>query len=342
MKHHNVDILIITNLPSFYKINLYNRIAKYKRIYVIYTGDTAEQRNADFFNGEMNYDYFFLGANPFYRIKHTIQLIINNKYTELVLGGWDSFPLWLGAFLSPKRKNALVVESSYLESSTKGLKGLIKRLFLSRISKVYASGRAQRKITDSLGFKGKTVVTKGVGVFNYIPQPSFEFRDQVRNYIYVGRLVPVKNLELLVRVFNDLPDLNLTIVGFGPDEKFLRSIAKNNITFLGPINNNKLSGIYRQHDVFVLPSRSEPWGLVVEEALNNGLPVIVSDRVGCAEEIVNEGNGLVFRWNDPDSLKEAILKMRDVSFYNQLRKNISKISFDKIEEYQVNSYLRDI
>lgn len=342
MEFHNVDILIVTNLPSFYKINLYNRIAKSKRIYVIYTGDTAEQRNADFFNGVMNYEYSFLGRNLFCRIIQTFQLIIKYKYSELILGGWDSLPLWLGALISPKRKNALVVESSYLDSSTSGLKGLIKKIFLLRISKVYASGKAQRKITDNLGFKGKTIITKGVGVFNYVTQPPFEFRDQVRNYIYVGRLVPVKNLELLVRVFNDLPDLNLTIVGFGPDEKFLRSIAKNNITFLGPINNNKLSGIYRQHDVFVLPSRSEAWGLVVEEALNNGLPVIVSDRVGCAEEIINEENGLVFRWNDPEALKKAILKMNNVSFYNQLRKNISKIRFDKIEEYQVNSYLRDI
>lgn len=342
MEFHNVDILIVTNLPSFYKINLYNRIAKSKRIYVIYTGDTAEQRNADFFNGVMNYEYSFLGRNLFCRIIQTFQLIIKYKYSELILGGWDSLPLWLGALISPKRKNALVVESSYLDSSTSGLKGLIKKIFLLRISKVYASGKAQRKITDNLGFKGKTIITKGVGVFNYVTQPPFEFRDRVHNYIYVGRLVAVKNLELLVRVFNDLPDLNLTIVGFGPDDKFLQSIAKSNITFLGPIENNKLSHIYRQHDVFILPSRSEAWGLVVEEAMNNGLPVIVSDRVGCAEEIINEENGLVFRWNDPEALKKAILKMNNVSFYNQLRKNISKIRFDKIEEYQVNSYLRDI
>lgn len=255
------------------------------------------------------------------------------------MGGWDSFPLWLGAFISPKRKNALVVESSYLESTTRGLKGLIKKIFLSRISKVYASGRAQRQITDNLGFRSKTIITKGVGVFNYITQPPFEPKDRVRNYIYVGRLVAVKNLELLIRVFNALPDLSLTIVGFGPDDKFLRSIAKNNITFLGPIENNKLSPIYRQHDVFILPSRAEPWGLVVEEALNNGLPVIVSDRVGCAEEIINENNGLIFRWNDPNAMKEAILKMSDVSFYNRLRKNISTLDFEAIEKHQVHCYL---
>ncbi len=87
---------------------------------------------------------------------------------------------------------------------------------------------------------------------------------------------------------------NLEVFDFVLTEEELKAMAKQNVHFLGAINNKELSGYYQKMDVFVLPSLIEPWGLVVEEALNNGLPVIVSDRVGCAEEIIDESNGIVF------------------------------------------------
>ena len=92
-------------------------------------------------------------------------------------------------------------------------------------------------------------------------------------------------------------------------------------------------------DVFVLPSKVEPWGLVVEEALNNGIPVIVSDRVGCAEEIINNSNGLIFHYNDKNEFVAAINKMAEIDFYNRLRKNISKLNFEEIEQAQIACYV---
>ncbi|MBR0339931.1 MAG: glycosyltransferase family 4 protein [Alistipes sp.] len=334
-----VDILVITNLPSFYKINLYNGIAKYRSITVIYTGDGGQDRNKDFFKGQMNFKSIFLSSNKIWRLFRLLKILTTTKYKELQIGGWDAMPLWLAAFVSPKRKNAAVIESSYLESATVGVKGLIKRLFISRISKVYASGVSQRKVTDNLGFDGRTVITKGVGVFNVVPQPKYEPRESVGKFVYVGRLTAVKNLELLISVFNKLPHLSLTIVGFGEQEVLLRDMAGENIYFTGAVDNKLLPNLYREHDVFILPSRSEPWGLVVEEALNNGLPVLVSDRVGCAEEIVRVGeNGYIFTYNSEQSLMEAISNMCDVETYNNMRFNISKMDFDRIEQQQIECY----
>lgn len=336
----SVDILVITNLPSFYKINLYNGIAKCRSIAVVYTGDGTQDRNKDFFKGQMNFQSIFLSRNKIWRLFQLFKILATTKYNELQIGGWDALPLWLAAFVSPKRKNAVIVESSYLESTTVGVKGLIKRLFISRISKVYASGASQRKVTDNLGFDGRTVITKGVGVFNVVPQPKYEPRESVRKFVYVGRLTAVKNLEFLISAFNRLPHLSLTIVGFGEQEALLREMAGENIYFTGAVDNKLLPNLYREHDVFILPSRSEPWGLVVEEALNNGLPVLVSDRVGCAEEIVREGdNGYIFTYNSEKSLAEAISKMCNIEKYNNMRFNISKMDFVKTEQQQIECYL---
>jgi len=89
-----------------------------------------------------------------------------------------------------------------------------------------------------------------------------------------------------------------------------------------------------------LPSISEPWGLVIEEAFQNGLPVIVSNRVGCAPEIVTQKNGLIFDLAEPDDLKENILKMMNIDFYNRLSYNVSRMNFEEIATKQVDSYLR--
>lgn len=334
----SVDKIIITNLPSFYKINLYNEIAKQINILVIYTFDHAQGRNNDFYSGEMRFEHIFLSQSTSKRIRQLFGILHNTDYKEIIIGGWDSISMWVGAMVSQKQKNALVIESSYIESSTSGIKGLIKRLFLSRITKVYASGLAQRKISDNLGFKGETVITKGVGVFNYIKQPPYTSREEVRRFLYVGRLVAVKNIEFIIDKFNKHPELELTIIGFGELEEKLKAMAKDNIKFLGAVDNKDLHKHYQRADVFILPSKSEAWGLVVEEALNNGTPVMISNKVGCSEEIINSENGVIFSL-DSDDFEEQLSKIRDIQRYNKMREYISKMDFDSIEKQQVNCYI---
>lgn len=332
--------IIITNLPSFYKINLYNRINRQVKIFVIFTGDTAEIRNMDFFIGNIEFEYENLqGLSRIKKLTRTYELVKSNAYTELVICGINELTSWMLAFCFPKKKNSTVVESSYYESIVVGIKGWLKKLFFSRISVTYASGKAQDKLVHLLNFKGKVIITKGVGIFNIKPQPPYTPVPLVKNFIYVGRLSPEKNLQFLIETFNQLPELTLNIIGYGPQEIFLKSLAKSNIVFYGAIPNSELHDIYQKNDVFVLPSLSETWGLVVEEAFNNGLPVIVSDKVGCAEEIVNESNGLIFKLSEHESLLNAVLKMRDIEFYNLLCQNISKMDFNKIADEQVNCYL---
>ncbi len=332
--------VILTNLPSFYKINLYNEINKEESVFVIYTNDGRNLRNADFFAGVSQFRSIQLPMNRYVRYFTLIKILLTTHYQELIIGGWDSGLMWIGALISSKKKNSAVVESSDYESKTTGLKKLLKKIFLSRISKIYASGIAQKRLVEKIGFKRQIIITRGVGIFNYIPQPSYTAREKVQNFLYVGRLSPEKNLSLLISVFRDLPDKTLLIIGFGPQESGLRKVAPPNVMFLGAIDNKQLYQYYQNADVFVLPSLSEPWGLVVEEALNNGLPVIVSDRVGCAEEIVVEGkNGLIFQSGNRQSLMECIDSISNIHLYNHMRKEISLLDFETIEKQQVLCYL---
>lgn len=331
--------IILTNLPAFYKINLYNALAKNTKIFVVFTGLDGETRNEDFAKGKMNFPYVLLKGNQLQKMLSFYKMVKKQNYSEIILSSWETFIPWLVALTSPSKKNAVVVESSIKESNVNGIKGFIKRIFFKRCSKAYVSGKSQGDLALALNPKIRCVKTRGVGVFNYRKQPPFEKRTIVRNFIYVGRLIREKNLEWLIEQFNRHPELHLDIIGFGMLEEQLKKLANDNINFVGPVDNIQLFKYYQDSDVFILPSISEAWGLVVEEALNNGLPVMVSEFVGCADEIVNEDNGVVFSLNE-DDFESKLKQICNMENYNQMRLNISKMDFERIEVEQINCYLK--
>lgn len=332
--------LFIGNLPSFYRIEQWNRISEKLSLLVILTDNlNLNDRNKDFYHGEMKFNHFFLNGFFFQKVLSLYRLVKRNNYSEFVIDGWDSPYSWIAAFLSPKNKNSCVIESTIYESSNKGTRGFLKRFFLSRMSKAYPCGKAHIELLKSLNYKGIICETGGCGILNYKEQPPFEKRNIVKNFLFVGRLVEVKNLKLLINVFNELPALNLTIVGFGEQECELKSIANSNICFLGAIDNKQLWRYYRETDCFILPSKSEVWGLVIEEALNNGTPVIVSNKVGCNKDLVTEDYGLIFDYDSSISLKNAIMKMTEIDFYNSLRKNISQLNFENRAQHQIDVFI---
>ena len=210
-----IDVIFVTPLPAFYKVNLLNRLCEKKRVFVIFLYEMNSRRNKDFVSQGIKFDYVILSKLQGSRLIYLWRLLKRDySYRSLILSGWDSFYLWFLAFLSPKSKNAVVVESTYYESSIRGLRGLLKRFFLKRIYLAYASGEPHIELLKLLSFSGKIIKTKGVGVFNYVNQPSFVYKTQIRNFLYVGRLSEEKNLKLLIDVFNSLPDLKLNIIGF--------------------------------------------------------------------------------------------------------------------------------
>ncbi|MBN1186668.1 MAG: glycosyltransferase family 4 protein [Bacteroidales bacterium] len=339
MKSYN--IIYLTDIPSFYKVNLLNKIAEKRNLLVIFLHDISPNRNNDFYNGDRKFDWIsFAEESVPCQIIKLSKLLRKTEYNSLIICGWRYSIFWFSAFISPKWKNSVVVESSINESKTEGLKGNIKRIFLSRISKSYVPGKSQELLLKNLSFKGEIIITKGVGIFRIQEQPVYYSKNEVKNFIFVGRLSPEKNLEYLIRTFNDFPDLTLNIIGFGPLEMQLKKIAMRNTKFFGAVGNSSLPDYYRKNDALILPSISEVWGLVVEEALNNGLPVIISEKVGCGSEIiVPDYNGIIFSLSETRSLEEAILKMLDIRYYNSLRYNISRMDFNKVVQHQVDCYL---
>ena len=174
MKFEEYEQIFITDLPSFYKIKLYNEIAKFQKIFVIFTYENEMSRNEDFLNYPKKFDYINLPTgNVLFKSIFLIRTLMNMRYKQLVIGGWNTLVDWIAAFLFPKDKNAIVIESTYYDSKTTGFKGVIKKLFLTRISTAYASGILHKKLLQLLSFNKNIIITKGVGLYNIVPQPPY-------------------------------------------------------------------------------------------------------------------------------------------------------------------------
>lgn len=341
------DTVFITNIPAFYKINLYNEINKKKKIFVIFISQKSFNRTDDFYKGEKFFDYIILNEE-FYEARNQLKSIIklsrylkNIKFKSIVIGGWDSIENWYCNLFCIGKEKGVVVESSEFESEKNGIKGFLKKIFLYNTDVAFVSGESQKKLLNDLGYKNKVVITNGVGIFNYnkLEKNLIDNIKKVEKFLYVGRLAEEKNIEQLIRVFNNLPSLKLSIVGYGPLEKKLKDMAKQNIIFLGEIENKRLGEIYKENHVFILPSIVEPWGLVVEEAIANGLPVILSNKIGCKNVILNMSLGFEYNVNSDEELKEKINQILNLEKYLELKTNIDKVDLIKIKEKQIIAYI---
>lgn len=336
------DFVYLTNTPSFYKLNLCNEIAKTHRLLLVLYGYGAEAVNTEMeASRNFRFDYYFLNEgnsnsrSKWQTFKRLIGLMRKTDCRRVIYAGWFAPEYDIYAFLSPKRRNVMVCESSIFDVSFRGVPGMVKKAIIRRMSAVLPSGKPHDELFQSIDFRGKRNITGGVGIFNKPGRKEKEIHSPLR-YIYVGRLVDVKNTSLLIDVFN-ANGKPLTIVGSGPLEKELKQKAEKNISFTGFVDNNKLGEVYQSHDVFVLPSYYEPWGLVVEEAVYWGLPVIVSDKVGSSVDMVKElGTGLVFRSKDEKSLQMSIMEMEKQ--FNSLYSNVMNVDWEQRDKKQVEAY----
>jgi len=131
----------------------------------------------------------------------------------------------------------------------------------------------------------------------------------ITRYLFMGRLIERKGIDVLLEAFDDLGSGELWVVGDGPLRETVKLAAarRDRIRFLGHLEGDAQVEVYRQTDVLVVPSLYEPWGLVVHEGLAYGLPVIATDQVGAADDLIDPGtNGCIVPAGSSRALSDAM------------------------------------
>ena len=142
-----------------------------------------------------------------------------------------------------------------------------------------------------------------------------EEREQL-TFLYLGRLAPEKSVDSLLYAAHELAAFSsrwrILIAGGGEEAEALHRLrlelgVEDRVEFVGRVDSDARYELYRRGDVFVLPSTRESWGLVVNEALSSGLPVVAPRWVGAVADLVIDGyNGVILESNTPEAVSDGM------------------------------------
>lgn len=250
---------------------------------------------------------------------------------ELVLiPGYERPEYWgmlLAALLSGK-KRAVFCDSTLKDKPQSWIRGIFKRLFFLGCNGVFCYGNRAREFLLHYGVDRHRIFQRYQAAalpLQYSAEAARVARRRLSppadapRFLYVGRLSPEKSLDVLLRAFKavlaDIPRARLVLVGGGKQADEMKSFAASleladAVEFAGSMDQDALAEQYSMATCLVLPSRTEPWGLVVNEALHYACPVVVSDHCGCVPELVQEGvTGFSFKTDDVSDLAAQLLRV---------------------------------
>ena len=232
----------------------------------------------------------------------------------VAVGGWNQPAFWLALAYCRLRRIPLLL---WIESTARDARSEARPLALARGAMVrgaagaYVPGIAAAEYARSLGVELVETAPNAIDASIFERAAVDRSGRDGCTFLYVGRLDPEKGLDTLLEAFRDVPG-ELVLVGDGSDEQRLRALAGERVRFEGAKDRDELVGFYRDADVFVLPSRSEPWGMVLNEAAAAGLPLVATEESGAAHDLIEEGvNGFRVPAGDVEALRDRLTRLAD-------------------------------
>lgn len=235
--------------------------------------------------------------------------VMKPRADVIFVSGWMDWRYLLLCFIA--RRKGLRVVCGFDTQYQFGIRHRIKDFLLSILTFycfdfAFVPGSRQKRKAASIGFHADRIYL-GALCCDSALFSSINPRFNSKRILYVGRLEPSKNLLSLVSSFISivehdpgLSDWRLTIVGDG-SLRGCPELGHRLVEFLGGRDQTFIAGLAASSSFFCLPSRFEPWGVVIHEMACAGLPVLCSDRCGAGDFFVEDfKTGRIFRFDDPD------------------------------------------
>lgn len=316
--------LIVQNYWTPYRHELFTEMSKYTDIGVLYLGDVggdrlwkkekcsfpsiqleAKKLGPFLFSSLKGID--LSGYNQLVLLEHLENIFTILKLAALFKG---RFILWTGM-----AKDAHPEKPGY-DLFTNIIKHWYrKRIYLA--DHFFAYSELSREMLLNYGIKDEKItiihqasrIRELPEIINRDPVDLRKGRSGPLKLLSLGYLRKEKNNDLLIKVCSRFSEkeVELFIVGDGPERENLVAMAGRNVHFKGYMEGEDKFREYMAADVFVLPTIRDPWALVVNEAMYYGLPIICSERAG-ARDMVKD-NGFIINPFDEEDLYEAIQKL---------------------------------
>lgn len=332
-------ILFLSMYPAPYRVDLINRFPNEYDYSVFFETSTGDERKEEWFrDGNYNLLDTANGAKKFsnikicdydlvllfeYSTKASIKLIANCKH--------NGIPYIINC------------DGVMMEKHGNFLRDIIKRCLIKGAAGYFASGENAKQYFLQYGANESKIHIHTFSELeenDILKQPlSAAEKAELRNKlglpleqkiaIAVGRFIPLKRYDALIRKWKNMPDdYTLLLIGGGSEEENYRGIIRDNgiknVMINGYMPKEKLFDYYKAADIFVHPTSYDVWGLVVNEAMACGLPVVVSDHCVAGLELIQNGeNGFrIPMGNDAEMCRRIVEIMSNSSLYEKMSRSV--------------------
>lgn len=358
-------VVVLTEIIAPYRIPVFNALAARNDVepHVIFFSETDPVlRQWHVYKDEIKFSYEILhgwrgrlGKFNLLLNRGMARALRRSRPEVIISGGYNYLASWQAAFWAKRNNVPLLLWSESNSADRRRKHRLVesmKRRFRGMCRAFLAAGQAPRNYLLELGAEEDCVFVApdAVDVEMYAEsatrarERSEELRAEYalpqRYFLCVGRLVEEKGVFDLLAAYAKLDEptraqIGLVFVGDGAARKDLEchasQIHKGTVRFCGWVHRERISELYALSEALIFPTHSDPWGLVVNEAMACSLPIIASEVAGCVADLVRASeNGFTFRPGDTDVLVQA---MRRLAREPEVAKRMGARSFEMIQAH---------
>lgn len=376
-------ILYLTNIPSPYMVGYLNELGKYCEVEAVFEKAVDSTRPGAWGNtlNDVNFNYKILTGinvnNKVYGDKlniapddkalsfGVIKYIKQSTYDVIIVANpCTPTGIIAIAYMKFKKISYTIQSEGGFPGSGKGIKEKIKLWLMSGAKGYFSTCDLDDEYFLKYGASKNQIYRYPFTSMSQKDIPSKEYLFNKRNLTHreirgnfekiiltVGRGVKMKGFDVLLKVAKNLPDnVGIYFVGTSITDEYKKIIDEDNIqntVFIDNISFDELKKYYYSADIFVLPSRYETWGLVINEAMAYGLPVITTDMCIAGTALIQDGiNGYIVETDNVNMLREKLKlliedeeKCREMGAMNNeliqtwTLENMGKIMCDNIERF---------
>ncbi len=326
-----MKILWLTNIPSPYRVDFFNELGKYCRLTVLFERVASSERDESWkqFQTE-NFEAIFLKGKKIGVAEafcpSVKQYLKKDTYNHIVVTNFsDLTGMYAIRYMKKKRIPYEIESDGAFAGSGKGIKEKIKKYFLSGADRYFSTANEHDKYYLTYGASREKIVRypfSSVRDKDILLSPISSSEKELlkkelgileqKVILAVGQFIRRKGYDSLIKAMahTSLREVGCYIVGGdAPQEYFdlLKDYGVKNVRFIGFKKKEELKKYYQAADIFVHPTREDIWGLVINEAMANGLPVITTERCIAGLELVEPNkNGFIVPTEDVEALRSAI------------------------------------
>ncbi len=328
-----MKVLFLTNVPSPYRVDFFNMLGKHCELTVLFEKSASDERD-DFWK-RYSFDNFEGIVLNGLKITTDTSLCLsvkkylkNNNYDIIVCTNFTTPTGMLAVRYMKKHKIPYILESDGgFAKNGEGFKEKIKSYFIKGASFYLSTSDVHDEYYKAYGADSKSIIrypfssVKDEKIEKDIISPEYKLKlrneldiTEKKVVISIGQFIHRKGFDILLQSAKSLDDsTGIYIIGGKPTDEYCVLVEKlglKNVHFVGFKKPDELSKYYKAADLFVLPTREDIWGLVINEAIAYGLPVVTTDRCLAGVEIISNGeNGYVVPVEDCESLYDAMFKI---------------------------------